>query len=230
MTGNPGLVLLVFVCCCLVSAPTGAQQEIVTEYQCGSQPAVTQQLPEREEQPQPGATQGGVTTSEIDAQPKFDMDYFVGVWTFESTVSDSPLGTGGPMMGSETVSNVWDGRFWDIKVEGNGPDGSFTGQGVFIYQDTFAGESFTRYESTQGVALLKTGTVGCDLGGTCNLHFETPPFEHNGSRIQLRGRYHLISPYHYRLTSEISVDKGDYRNWRTVWYQKDLEARPPAIR
>ena len=229
MTRKPGLVLLVFVSGYLVSVPAEAQRQIGAESQRRGQPVVTQE-PEREEQPQPGATQGGVTTSEIDAQPKFDMNYFVGVWTFESTVSDSPLGTGGPIMGSETVRNVWDGRFWDVNVEGDGPDGPFTGQGVLIYQDTFAGESFTRYESTEGVGLLKTGLVGCDLGGTCNLHFETPPFDHNGSQIQLRGRYHLISPYHYRVTTEISVDKGDYRNWRTVWYQKDLAAKPPAIK
>ena len=108
MPRRPGLVLLLFVSCYLLRVPACTQLQAEAQ----AQP--------REEQPQPEATQGGITTSELDAQPKFDMDYFVGVWTFESTMSSSPLGTGGPMMGSETVRNVWDGRFWDVKVEGKG--------------------------------------------------------------------------------------------------------------
>jgi len=158
------------------------------------------------------------------------MDYFVGEWTFEASVSESPLGAGGPVSGSETIRNVWDGRFWDIKITGEAPEGPFTGTGVIIYQDGFAGQSYTRYEFTRGVAVLRTGTVGCDLGGTCNLYFETPPFEHNGARIQLRGRYYLTSPFSFRVTTEISVDKGEYRNWGTVWYTKDEEAKPRAVK
>ena len=87
-----------------------------------------------------------------------------------------------------------------------------------------------RYEITRGIPLLRTGNVGCDLGGTCNLYFETPPFEQNGSRIQLRGRYYLTSPFSYRVTTEIAVDKGEYRNWGTVWYTKNENVHPQAIK
>jgi len=179
---------------------------------------------------QPGAKQGAVLTDVTDAQPKFNMDYFVGQWNFESTVSESPLGAGGPISGSETIRNVWDGRFWDITIKGEGPDGPFTGNGIITYQDGFSGQSYMRYEITRGIALLRTGNLGCDLGGTCNLYFETPPFEHNGSRIQLRGRYYLTSPFSYRVTTEIAVDKGEYRNWGTMWYTKDEKAKPPAVK
>jgi len=179
---------------------------------------------------QPGATQGAVLTDVTDAQPKFNMDYFVGEWDFESNVSESPLGAGGPISGSETVRNVLDGRFWDITIKGEGPEGPFTGKGIITYQDSFSGQSYMRYEITQGIALLKTGNLGCDLGGTCSLYFETPPFEHNGARIQLRGRYYLTSPFSYRVTTEIAVDKGEYRNWRTMWYTKNEKAKPPAIK
>jgi hypothetical protein len=134
------------------------------------------------------------------------------------------------MSGSETVRNVWDGRFWDITIHGEGPEGPFTGKGIIIYQDNFSGQSYTRYELTRGVALLRTGTLGCDLGDTCNLHFTTPPFEHNGSRIQLRGRYYLTSPFSYRVTTEISIDRGAYRNFGTVWYMKSDKAKPEAIK
>jgi Protein of unknown function (DUF1579) len=215
----------VLVCACLFAAPASAQQPPAAQGR-----TETPQEERQRREPQPGATQGGILTTETDAQPKFTMDYFVGEWAFESSVPESPLGPGGPIRGSETVRNVWDGRYWDVTIKGEGPDGSFTGKGIILYQDTFAGQAYTRYEVTRGIALLKTGILGCDLGGTCNLHFETPPFEHNGARIQLRGRYYLTSPFAYRLTTEISVDKGEYRNFGTTLYTKDEKVRPGAIR
>ena len=145
-------------------------------------------------------------------------------------MSESPLGAGGPTSGSETIRNVLDGRFWDISIKGEGPEGPFTGKGIITYQDSFAGQSYMRYEITRGIALLKSGNLGCDLGGTCSLYFETPPFEHNGSRIQLKGRYYLTSPFSYRVTTEIAVDKGEYRNWGTTWYTKNEKAKPAAIK
>ena len=228
MQRRPGLVLFAFVFCDLLGVTGRAQLQTGAQSQGGSRPTVSPEEQRRREQP--GSTQGGITTTETDAQPKFNMDYFVGEWTFEASVSESPLGAGGPVSGSETIRNVWDGRFWDIKITGEAPEGPFTGTGVIIYQDGFAGQSYTRYEFTRGVAVLRTGTVGCDLGGTCNLYFETPPFEHNGARIQLRGRYYLTSPFSFRVTTEISVDKGEYRNWGTVWYTKDEEAKPRAVK
>jgi hypothetical protein len=221
-------ILSLFVLSHLLGVTAWAQAQAGAQSQGGSRPTVSPEEQRRREQP--GSTQGAVTTTETDAQPKFNMDYFVGEWSFETSVSESPLGPGGPLSGSETVRNVWDGRFWDIKIKGEAPEGPFTGTGVIIHQDGFSGQSYTRYEVTRGISLLRTGMIGCDLGGTCNLYFETPPFEHNGSRIQLRGRYYLTSPFSYRVTTEISVDKGAYRNWGTMWYTKDEHAKPPAIK
>ena len=226
-----GFILLSFISCYLSGVTARAELQAGARPQGGARPAVTPQQEERQRrEPQPGATQGGVLTTETDAQPKFSMDYFVGEWKFESNLSESPLGAGGPTSGSETVRNVWDGRFWDITIKGEGPEGPFTGKGIITYHDSFSGQSYMRYEITRGIALLRTGNVGCDLGGTCNLYFETPPFEHNGSRIQLRGRYYLTSPFSYRVTTEIAVDKSEYRNWGTVRYTKDDKVKPPAIK
>lgn len=211
------------VCGVLLAAPLSARQR----------PQAPRETPQEERQrrePQPGSTQGANLTTEADAQPKFSMDYFVGAWKFEASVPESPLGTGGPISGTEIVRNVWDGRYWDLEIKGDGPDGPFTGRGVILYQDTFAGQSYTRYEVTRGVAILRTGTLGCDLGGTCNLHFETPPFEHDGARVQLRGRFYLTSPFAFRVTTEISVDRGEYRNFGTMWYTKDESVKPAAIK
>ena len=205
--------------------------EVWAQSQTGAQsprpPRVNEEVERKE---QPGATQGAVTTSEFDAQPKFSMDYFVGEWKFESNIPESPLGSGGPVSGVETVRNVWDGRFWDITIKGEGPDGPFVGKGVMLYQDGFFGQSYARYEFTQGIGLLKTGALGCDLGGTCSLYFETPPFEHNGSTIRLKGRYYLTSPFSYRVTSEIAVGNGPYRNLGTAWYMKNEQVKPEPIK
>lgn len=185
---------------------------------------------EVERREQPGSTQGAVTTSELDANPKFNVDYFVGEWKFSGNVSESPLGAGGPMSGTEVVRNGWDGRFWDITIKGEAPEGPFTGKGVILYQDAFAGQFSLRYEVTRGIGLLRTGVVGCDLGMTCSAHFETPPFEHNGSLIRLKGRYYLTSPFAYRLLTEISVDKGPFRNLGTTLYTKDEKVKPEPIK
>jgi Protein of unknown function (DUF1579) len=230
MNKTPGFILFSLVLCCLGGGSARAQLQAGAQSQGGSRPAATPQEERQQKEPQPGATQGAVLTTETDAQQKFNMDYFVGEWTFESSVSESPLGAGGPMSGSETIRNVWDGRFWDVTIKGEGPDGPFTGKGIIIYQDTFAGQSYTRYEVTRGIPFLRTGNLGCDLGGTCNLYFETPPFEHNGSRIQLRGRYYLTSPFSYRVTTEIAVDRGEYRNWGTVRYTKNEKAKPQPVK
>ena len=227
---RPDFILLSFVSCYLFSVTAWVELQAGAQAQGGSRPATTRQEERQRREVQPGAKQGAVLTDVADAQPKFNMDYFVGQWNFESTVSESPLGAGGPISGSETIRNVWDGRFWDITIKGEGPEGPFTGNGIITYQDGFSGQSYMRYEITRGIALLRTGNLGCDLGGTCNLYFETPPFEHNGSRIQPRGRYYLTSPFSYRVTTEIAVDKGEYRNWGTMWYTKDEKAKPPAVK
>jgi len=135
-----------------------------SQSQGGSRPAPTRQEERQRREVQPGSTQGAALTNVTDAQPKFNMDYFVGVWNFESNLSESPLSAGGPMSGSETVRNVLDGRFWDITIKGEGPEGPFTGKGIITYQDSFSGQSYMRYEVTRGIGLLRTGNLGCDLG------------------------------------------------------------------
>ena len=158
-------------------------------------------------QTQSSVGQKGAPTSSRDATPKFNMDYFVGEWEFESNLAETPLGAGWPESGTETVRNIYDGRFWDVRIKGGNDRAPVTGAGVLIYQDSFAGQFFARHQVVGGVSLLMTGEVGCDLGGTCNVYFETPPFEQNGSLLRLKGRYYLTSPVSYRLQLQISIDK-----------------------
>jgi len=153
---RPGFILLSFVFCYLFGVTAWGELQAGAQSQAGSPPATTRREERQRREVQPGATQGAVLTDVTDAQPKFNMDYFVGEWDFESNVSEGPLGAGGPISGSETVRNVLDGRFWDITIKGEGPEGPFTGKGIITYQDSFSGQSYMRYEITQGIALLKS--------------------------------------------------------------------------
>jgi len=139
-----GFIGLAFVSCSLSSVIAWAGLQAGTQPQGGDRPATTRREERQRKEVQPGATQGAILTDVTDAQPKFNMDYFVGVWTFESNVSDSPLGTGGPISGSETVRNLLHGRFWDISIKGEGPEGPFTGKVIITYQDSFSGQSYVR--------------------------------------------------------------------------------------
>ncbi len=177
-----------------------------------------------------GAEQKGAPTSNRDATPKFNLDYFVGEWKFESNLADSPLGAAWPESGTETVRNVYDGRFWDIRIKGDNDRAPVTGVGVVMYQDNFAGQFFARHQAVGGLALLMTGEVGCDLGGTCNMYFETPPFEQNGSLLRLKGRYYLTSPVSYRLQLQISINKEPYTNLGTVLYTKNESVKVNSIK
>jgi hypothetical protein len=174
------------------------------------------QLPEHRPLPGRGTTYG-------DPTPKFNMDYFVGDWKFEWTAPDSPLGEGGQITGTETVKKVLDGRFYEVTVKGEGPAGPFTGNGILMYLDTPAGQYATRYEVTRGLALLKTGVLGGDLGGSYSHHWETPPFQYNGSTIQLKGRSYMTSPAGYRVNTEIAIDGREFQNFGSVFYTKQLE-------
>ena len=168
-----------------------------------------------------GVTQDSPHTAEGDLVPKFNMDYFVGEWTFEANLAETPLSPGGRESGTETVRNVLDGRFWQVTVEGEDANGPFSGNGIVAYQDTFVGQDFMRYEVLKGLPLLKSGTLGCDLGNNCNLYFETPPFEHKGSVLRLKGRYFITSPVYYRVLTQISVDHSEFVNMGTVAYKKN---------
>src|SRR3989442_13379739 len=143
---RPDFILLSFVSCYLFSVTAWA--ELQAGAQAGSRPATTRREERQRREVQPGATQGAVLTDVTDAQPKFNMDYFVGEWNFESNVSESPLGAGGPISGSETVRNVLDGRFWDITIKGERTDGPLTVQGIVLYHDRLSCKSYTRYEIT----------------------------------------------------------------------------------
>ena len=50
------------------------------------------------------AQQGSRPTSPGDPMPPPDMKYFVGTWTFDWNLPETPLGPGGKLKGKETYS------------------------------------------------------------------------------------------------------------------------------
>src|ERR1051325_5040482 len=84
---RPCLILLSVVFCSLFGVTALAEVQGGPQSQSGNRPAITHEEDRQRREVQPGATQGAALTNVTDAQPKFNMDYFVGEWNFESTVS-----------------------------------------------------------------------------------------------------------------------------------------------
>lgn len=181
-------------------------------------------LAQQQGRPQPGATQGGPTDSS-DPMPKFNIYYYLGTWEFEWNVPETPLGSGGKVSGFETVTRAFDGRYLEATAEGESPEGKFTSHALMSYLDTPAGQFLTRYEvNSRGLVLLKSGVLGGDMGGWYSHYWETPVFERNGARFQLKGRSYMVSPANYRVNTQISIDGGPFQNFGTIWYSKSIDA------
>ena len=175
------------------------------------------------QRPQGQIPDRGRPTQRGDEIPLFDYEaYFPGVWQFEWRVPESPLGPGGAIEGTEVFS-TGDGRYYTSRIEAEGPDGPFTADSRIIY--LAEQKVFARHEvDSRGFELFKAGRVGGDLGGFYTIHYETPPFDVDGQRVQLRLVTRLVSPVNYRVESRISVDGGPFRNFGTAWWTKDITA------
>ena len=162
----------------------------------------------------------GRPTESGDQVPLFDFDsYFLGKWTFEWSMPESPLGPAGPYTGT-TVYTKLDGRFYEAITEGEGPSGAFKVREVIAFHK----ENKTvarQVTDSRGFGYLQFGPVGGDLGGIYNLHYESAPFTHNGKTLRVRHNLHLLSPLNYRVASSISVDGGPFTNLGTPWWRKN---------
>lgn len=163
-------------------------------------------------------------TQQTDPMPPPDMDYFVGTWSFEWMMPESPLGPGGKLTGTETYRKILNGLFYESEIEGEGSAGPFKGRAITGYDK--AEKIVTRYEvDTSGTSIFKSGTIGGDLGGYYTIFWESAPFKKDGKSIKLKGKTHMYSPAHYRMVVEISVDGGPYKSLGSPWFRK-MDAKP----
>ena len=164
----------------------------------------------------------GRPTESSDEIPIFNYDtYFPGTWEFEWRVPESPLGSGGMIEGTEVYSTSEDGRYYTSRIDARGPDGSFTTESRIVY---LADQKvFVRYDTdSRGFDIFRVGRVGGDLGGFYTIHYETPPFEVNGQRVQLRMTTRMVSPVNYRVEARISIDGGPFTNFGNAWWTKNV--------
>jgi len=161
----------------------------------------------------------GRATDSNDKVPLFDFDaYFLGKWTFEWSMPETPLGPAGPYSGTTTVSKVND-TFYEALTDGEGPNGAFKIREVIAYHKD--NKTLARHVTdSRGFSYLQFGPVGGDLGGIYNIHFESAPFTVNGKSVRVRNAMHLLSPLNYRVASSISVDGGPFTNLGTPWWRK----------
>jgi Protein of unknown function (DUF1579) len=163
----------------------------------------------------------GRPTEGTDAVPLLDFDnYFVGKWTFEWTLPDSPLGPAGDVSGTTIVTKLG-GAFYEATTEGKGPSGPFTTKEIWAYH----AESkmvVRQVTDSRGFSFLQFGPVGGDLGGIYNLHFESAPFTANGKSVRFKSSLRLLSPLNYRVAMSLSVDGGPFTNLGNPWWRKDL--------
>jgi hypothetical protein len=172
------------------------------------------------------AQQPSRPTDPKDPMPPPNMDYFIGTWSFEWNVPESPLGPAGKFKGTETYRKTTDGDKYESAIEGEGPQGPFKGRATTIYNEKE--RLVTRSETgVFGVAMTKTGPIGGDLGGYYTIFWETAPIKKDGKTVKLKGKTLMLSPANYRLQVQISVDGGTYTNFGNPWFRK-TEAKPSS--
>jgi len=164
----------------------------------------------------------GRPTKKDDPLPLLDFEkYFAGRWTFEWDVPDSVFGPGGRITGTEMYKPGREGRFFESEWEAKGPSGAFKGRAVMIYHPEQ--KIVARHETdSRGFSLLKSGTVGGDLGGYYTIYYDSAPFTFGGKVLRMKTTTQLLSPVHYKVRAQISEDGGPFLNFGNPWWRKDM--------
>ena len=157
-------------------------------------------------------------TEPTDPMPPPNMDYFIGKWSFDWNVPESLLGPGGKMKGTETYRKRLEGSGYESDIEGEGPSGPFKGRAVTSYNE--AEKMVTRLEDSFGLSISKIGRIGGDLGGYYTIHWESAAINRKGHSVKLKGKTQMLSPAHYKVQVEISVDAGPYTSFGIAWFRK----------
>jgi hypothetical protein len=150
------------------------------------------------------------------------MDYFLGTWSFDWNVPESVLGPGGKVKGTEIYTKKLSSYQSDI--EGESPAGPFKGRALTSYDE--ARKSVERVETGLfGISITKKGPIGGDLGGYYTIYWESAPLQKSGKVVKLKGKTLMLSPAHYKVQVEISVDGGPYTSLGNAWFRK-ADAKP----
>jgi hypothetical protein len=192
-------------------------------------PGAQQQQPQQPAAPQtdsPQLPRGsmpnlGRPTEGSDKTPLLDFDeYFLGTWSFEWVVPDSPLGPAGQIAGTTTFTRV-DGRFYASETTAKGPAGPIRIRERLAYHKE--NRTIVRHVTdSRGFSYMSIAPVGSDLGGFYYMYFESEPFAYKGKTIRIKENWRLPSPVNYRVQMTVSSDGGPFANYGTPWFQKQV--------
>ncbi|MEP7272137.1 MAG: hypothetical protein ABI882_11585 [Acidobacteriota bacterium] len=161
-------------------------------------------------------------TEPSDPMPPPNMDYFLGSWSFEWNVPESPLGPAGKLKGKETYTKALKDGSYESRIEGEGPAGAIKGRATTSYNEK--DRMVTRSETGLfSMPLTRTGPIGGDLGGYYTIHWEGAPVVKDGKTIRLKGKTQMLSPANYRLQVLISIDGGPFTNFGNPWFRKQVQ-------
>lgn len=165
-------------------------------------------------------------TNPDDPMPPPDMDYFLGTWSFDWNVPESPLGPAGKIKGTETYRKGDRKGIIQSVIEGTNPLGDFKGTAVTTYDEKE--KIVSRNESGLfGVSIAMSGPIGGDLGGYYTIFWESSPIKKNGKTMILKGKTLMLSPANYRMQMRISVDGGPFTNFGNPWFTRVEEKASP---
>lgn len=184
-----------------------------------SDPHVRAQAPSPGTQPRGQMPALGRPTQAGDPLPLFDFDaYFLGTWTFDGVVPDSPLGPGGSRNGRAVFTKVGEGQYQAV-IDVQGSEGSFTITERIEYRKDE--KTMARHVTdSRGFSYTQRAPVGADLGGFYYIYFESEPFTAGGRTVRLKDSLRLVSPGNFRVTSTISVDGGRDTSLGNPWWKK----------
>ncbi len=153
-----------------------------------------------------------------DDQTRFDPHYVVGTWEIEGVLPESPLGESGEFLGPETVRYV-DGCTYESTIEATIEGERVTISSRMIY-DRGARYLIRIENDSRGFELMKVGLVRGDPGGFTSHHWEAPAITREGSRVRLKGRTFISSPYAYQLRMQMSVGDEPFSNFGTLRWDR----------
>ena len=165
-------------------------------------------------------------TEPSDPMPPPNMDYFLGTWTFDWNVPESPLGPAGKIKGKETYKKI-NATTYESEIEGDSPAGTVKGRATTTYNEKEKQVTRTETGLFGNLPMKKIGPIGGDLGGYYTIFWETEPIKKAGKTVKLKGKTMMLSPANYRVQVQISVDGGPYTNFGNPWFRK-AESKPSS--
>jgi len=157
----------------------------------------------------------------------WDPEYFVGTWDFDMRTQDSPLGPGGPSLGTLTIkANDKNGCLYEGTMKGEDPEGkAFTRTISATYDPVKKILAWTEKDS-RGYMINATGPIGGELGGLFHHHFgddaAAPTATFAGKKLKFKGTSEMSSPAFYKTDLQLSIDGAPFKTYGRVMFEKQL--------